>query len=120
MLFYVWPIQMFFLKVLPKRNPEVSRADHARAIPTPNLIKILRVLIRNPTRIGDIIDVDSGAPAVCFKSEDGVRYVIVALTQFIRRKSAGQLIIRLAHIIVLQPQIAAGTKQVKTGKVDIS
>ena len=80
----------------------------------------MRVLVRDAARIGNITDVDSGAPAVCFKREDGVRHVIVTLTQFIRRKSAGELIIRLAHIIVLKAQIATGTQQVKTREIDIS
>ena len=109
MLFYVWIIQVF-LKVLPKRNPEVSRADYVRAIVAPNLIKILRVFIRDTARIGDIIDVDSGAPSVCFETKDGVGDVIVALAQFIRWKSASKLIKRLADIIVLKPQVATGAE----------
>ena len=119
MLFYAWTGQVVFLKVLPKRNSEVSWADYARAIPPPNLIKILRVLVGNSAGIGNVIDVNSGAPAVGFKAEDGVCYVIVALTQFIRRKPACELIIRLAHIIVLKPQIATGTEQVKAREIDV-
>ena len=110
---------MLSLKVLSKRNTEVSWADYARAIPPPNLIKILRVLVGNSAGIGNVVDVDSGAPAVGFKAEDGVRYVIVALTQFIRRKPACELIIRLAHIIVLKPQIASGAEQVKAREIDV-
>ena len=81
MLFYAWTVQVLSLKVLSKRNTEVSWADYARAVVAPNLIKILRVLVGNSARIGNIVDIDSGAPAVGFKAEDGVRYVVVALTQ---------------------------------------
>ena len=110
---------MLSLKVLSKRNTEVSWADYARAITPPNLIKILRVLVGNSAGIGNVSDVNSGAPAVGCKAEDGVRYVIVALTQFIRRKPACELIKRLAHIIVLKPQIATGTEQVKAREIDV-
>ena len=120
MLFYAWTVQVLSLKVLSKRNTEVSWADYARAVVAPNLIKILRVLVGNSARIGNIVDIDSGAPAVGFKGEDGVRYVVVALTQLIRWKPACELIIRLAHIIVLKPQIASGAQQVKARNIDIS
>ena len=112
-------VRWYFYKYFLKETPKFLGRITLELFPPPNLIKILRVLVGNSAGIGNVIDVNSGAPAVGFKAEDGVRYVIVALTQFIRRKPACELIIRLAHIIVLKPQIATGTEQVKAREIDV-
>ena len=67
------------LEIASEGDSEVSRPNDVRAISSPDLVEVLRVLVGNSALIRQVIHEDLGSPTLHFDAEDRVRHRIIAL-----------------------------------------
>ena len=80
------------LEVAPEGDSEVSWSNDVGAISSPDLVEVLRVLVRNSALIRQVIHEDLGSPILHLDTKNRIRHGVIALSESWAREPIVQLI----------------------------